>query len=145
MNREIKFRVYVLKTKTLHYMNSGKQPLTEIDFVRRKVSILKERGETIDNNIVETYNFEDVRIMQYIGLKNDYNEEVYEGDIFYDEVQDENGYIGYDNAEIKLIYERVIQSTDNDELTTLTIIGDIYTIKDNYPEMLREWIYNERD
>ena len=145
MNREIKFRVYIPKTKTMHYMDNGKQPLTEIDFVRRKVSILKERGETIDNNIVETYNFEDVRIMQYIGLKNDYNEEVYEGDIFYDEVQDENGYIGYDNAEIKLIYERVIQSTDNDELTTLTIIGDIYTIKDNYPEMLREWIYNERD
>ena len=126
-------------------MGSGKHPLTEIDFVRQKISILKEQGETIDKNIVETYNFEDVKIMQYIGLKNDYNEEVYEGDIFYDEVQDENGYIGYDNAEIKLIYERVIQSTDNDELTTLTIIGDIYTIKDNYPEMLREWIYNERD
>ena len=71
MNREIKFRVYIPKTKTMHYMDNGKQPLTEIDFVRRKVSILKERGETIDNNIVETYNFEDVRIMQYIGLKND--------------------------------------------------------------------------
>lgn len=145
MNREIKFRIYVPKTKTIHYMNSGKQPITEIDFVRKKVSILKESGETIDKNIIETYNFDEVKIMQYIGLKNDYNEEVYEGDIFYDEVQDENGYIGYDNAEIKLIYERVIQSTDNDELTTLTIIGDIYTIQDNYPEMLREWIYNERD
>lgn len=145
MMRKIKFRVYIPKTKSLHYMNSGKQPLTEIDFVRRKVSILKERGETIDKNIVETYNFEDIRIMQYIGLKNDYNEELYEGDIFYDEVQDENGYIGYDNAEIKLIYERVIQSTDNDELITLDIIGDIYTIKDNYPERLEEWLYNERD
>lgn len=145
MNREIKFRVYIPKTKTLHYMKTGKNPIVEIDFVRQKISILKEQGETIDKNIVETYNFEDVKIMQYIGLKNDYNEEVYEGDIFYDEVQDENGYIGYDNAEIKLIYERVIQSTDNDELTTLTIIGDIYTIQDNYPEMLREWIYNERD
>ena len=145
MNREIKFRVYIPKTKTMHYMNSSKQPITEIDFVKKKVSILKECDETIDKNIIETYNFEDVKIMQYIGLKNDYNEEVYEGDIFYDEVQDENGYIGYDNAEIKLIYERVIQSTDNDELTTLTIIGDIYTIQDNYPEMLREWIYNERD
>ena len=145
MNREFKFRVYIPKTKTIHYMNSGKQPITEIDFVRKKVSILKESGETIDKNIIETYNFEDVKIMQYIGLKNDYNEELYEGDIFYDEVQDENGYIGYDNAEIKLIYERVIQSTDNDELITLDIIGDIYTIKDNYPEMLREWIYNERD
>ena len=145
MNREIKFRVYIPKTKTIHYMNTGKQPLTEIDFVRKKVSILKESGETIDKNIIETYNFDEVKIMQYIGLKNDYNEEVYEGDIFYDEVQDENGYIGYDNAEIKLIYERVIQSTDNDELTTLTIIGDIYTIKDNYPERLEEWLYNERD
>ena len=145
MNREIKFRVYVSKTKTIHYMDCGKHPITEIDFVRKKVSILKESGETINKNIIETYNFDEVKIMQYIGLKNDYNEEVYEGDIFYDEVQDENGYIGYDNAEIKLIYERVIQSTDNDELTTLTIIGDIYTIQDNYPEMLREWIYNERD
>ena len=145
MNREFKFRVYIPKTKTIHYMNSGKQPITEIDFVRKKVSILKESGETIDKNIIETYNFDEVKIMQYIGLKNDYNEELYEGDIFYDEVQDENGYIGYDNAEIKLIYERVIQSTDNDELITLDIIGDIYTIKDNYPEMLREWIYNERD
>lgn len=145
MNREIKFRIYVPKTKTIHYMNSGKQPITEIDFVRKKVSVLKESGETIDKNIIETYNFEDVKIMQYIGLKNDYNEELYEGDIFYDEVQDENGYIGYDNAEIKLIYERVIQSTDNDELITLDIIGDIYTIKDNYPERLEEWLYNERD
>ena len=143
MNREIKFRVYIPKTKTLHYMNRGKQPLTEIDFVRKKISILKESSETIDK--IETYNFEDVRIMQFIGVKNDYGEELYEGDIFYDEVQDENGYIGYDNAEIKLIYERVIQSTDNDELITLDIIGDIYTIKDNYPERLEEWLYNERD
>lgn len=145
MNREIKFRVYIPKTKTMHYMNSGKQPLTEIDFVKRKVSILKERGETIDKNIIETYNLEDVKIMQYIGLKNDYNEELYEGDVFYDEMKDENGYISYYKAEIKLIYESFIQSTDNDELTTLTIIGDIYTLKDNYPERLREWLYNEKD
>lgn len=134
MNREIKFRVYIPKTKTLHYMKTGKNPIVEIDFVRQKISILKESSETIDK--IETYNFEDVRIMQFIGVKNDYGEELYEGDIFYDEVQDENGYIGYDNAEIKLIYERVIQSTDNDELTTLSILGDIYTIKDNYPEIL---------
>lgn len=143
MNREIKFRVYIPKTKTLHYMKTGKNPIVEIDFVRQKISILKESSETIDK--IETYNFEDVRIMQFIGVKNDYGEELYEGDIFYDEVQDENGYIGYDNAEIKLIYERVIQSTDNDELITLDIIGDIYTIKDNYPERLEEWLYNERD
>ena len=143
MNREIKFRVYIPKTKTLHYMKTGKNPIVEIDFVRQKISILKESSETIDK--IETYNFEDVRIMQFIGVKNDYGEELYEGDIFYDEVQDENGYIGYDNAEIKLIYERVIQSTDNDELITLDIIGDIYTIEDNYPERLEEWLYNERD
>lgn len=145
MNREIKFRVYIPKTKTIHYMNTGKQPITEIDFVNKKISILKKRGKTIDKNIVETYNFDEVKIMQYIGLKNDYNEELYEGDVFYDEMKDENGYISYDNAEIKLIYERVIQSTDNDELITLDIIGDIYTIKDNYPERLEEWLYNERD
>lgn len=134
MNREFKFRVYIPKTKTIHYMNTGKQPITEIDFVRQKISILKEQGETIDK--IETYNFEDVKIMQYIGLKNDYNEEVYEGDLFYNEVEEEYGYIGYDNAEIELIYDSFTQSTDNDELTTLNVIGDVYTIQDNYPEIL---------
>lgn len=136
MNREIKFRVYIPKTKTIHYMNTGKQPITEIDFVRKKVSILKESGETIDKNIIETYNFDEVKIMQYIGLKNDYNEELYEGDVFNDEMKDELGYISYYKAEIKLNYSTFIQSTDNDELTTLSIVGDVYTLKDNYPEIL---------
>lgn len=138
MNREIKFRIYVPKTKTIHYMNSGKQPITEIDFVRKKVSVLKESGETIDKNIIETYNFDEVKIMQYIGLKNDYNEELHEGDVFYDEMKDENGYISYDNAEIKLKYSTFTQSTDNDELTILSVLGDVYTFKDNYPDILLE-------
>ena len=138
MNREIKFRIYVPKTKTIHYMNSGKQPITEIDFVRKKVSVLKESDETIDKNIIETYNFDEVKIMQYIGLKNDYNEELYEGDVFYDEMKDENGYISYYKAEIKLEYSTYIQSTDNDELTTLSILGDVYTLKDNYPDISLE-------
>ena len=138
MNREFKFRVYIPKTKTMYYMNTGKQPITEIDFVRKKVSILKESGETIDKNIIETYNFDEVKIMQYIGLKNDYNEELYEGDVFDNEGLDEYGYIGYDNAEITLKYSTFTQSTDNDELTILYIIGDIYTLKDNYPDMVLE-------
>ena len=138
MNREIKFRIYVPKTKTIHYMDCGKHPITEIDFVRKKVSVLKESGETIDKNIIETYNFDEVKIMQYIGLKNDYNEELYEGDVFYDEMKDENGYISYDNAEIKLKYSTFIQSTDNDELTILSVLGDVYTFKDNYPDILLE-------
>ena len=138
MNREIKFRVYIPKTKTIHYMNSGKQPITEIDFVKKKISILKECDDTIDKNIVETYNFDEVKIMQYIGLKDDYNQELYEGDMFYNEGLDEYGYIGYDNAEITLKYSTFTQSTDNDELTILYIIGDVYTLKDNYPDILLE-------
>ena len=138
MNREIKFRVYVPKTKTMHYMNSGKNPITEIDFVRKKISILKECGETIDKNIIETYNFDEVKIMQYIGLKNDYNEELYEGDVLDNEVEEDYGYIVYDEAEIKLKYSTYTQSTDNDELTTLSILGDVYTLKDNYPDISLE-------
>lgn len=138
MNREFKFRVYIPKTKTMHYMNTGKQPITEIDFVRKKVSILKESGETIDKNIIETYNFDEVKIMQYIGLKNDYNEELYEGDVLDDEVEEDYGYIAYDKAEIKLKYSTFIQSTDNDELTRLNILGDVYTLKDNFPDISLE-------
>lgn len=138
MNREIKFRIYVPKTKTIHYMNSGKQPITEIDFVRKKVSVLKESGETIDKNIIETYNFDEVKIMQYIGLKNYYNEELYEGDVLDNEVKEDYGYIVYDKAEIKLKYSIYTQSTDNYELTTLSVLGDVYTLKDNYPDISLE-------
>ena len=138
MNRENKFRVYIPETKTIHYMDCGKHPITEIDFVKKKISILKECDNTIDKNIVETYNFDEVKIMQYIGLKNDYNQELYEGDVLDNEVEEDYGYIAYDEAEIKLKYSAFTQSTDNDELTTLYILGDVYTLKDNYPDISLE-------
>ena len=53
-------------------------------------------------------------------------------------MKDENGYISYYKAEIKLEYSTYIQSTDNDELTTLSILGDVYTLKDNYPDISLE-------
>lgn len=136
MNREIKFRIYIPKTKTMHYMKNGKQPITEIDFVKKRVSILKESCGTIDKNIVEIYNFDEVIIMQYIGITNSYNQELYEGDVFNNEFEEEYGYIGYDKAEIVLKYNTFIQNTTNDELNALYIIGDVYTIKDNYSGLL---------
>lgn len=60
-----KFKVYIPKTKTTHY-ETGNQPIKEINFVRKTVSIIKEKDETKDKHVIETYDFKDVEITHYI-------------------------------------------------------------------------------
>ena len=60
-----KFKVYIPKTKTTHY-ETGNQPIKELNFVRKTISIIKEKGETPDKHIIETYNLKDVKLTHYI-------------------------------------------------------------------------------
>lgn len=130
---EYTFRIYIPKTKTIHYEKTGKQPIVELDFTKRKVTILKERCKLPYNHILETYDFNNIRIMQYIGILSDCDKFLFEGDVFYDEDKDEYCYIAYDKAEIKLIYNTFTKNVTNEELRKLCPMGDIFTLKNEYP------------
>ena len=129
---EYSFRVYIPKTKTIHY-ETGKEPIEGIDFRRWKVHILKNQNETKDKHFIETYSFNDIKIMQYIGILSDCDKFLFEGDVFYDEDKDEYCYIAYDKAEIKLIYNTFTKNVTNEELRKLCPMGDIFTLKNEYP------------
>ena len=140
--REIKFRVYLDK---MYYQNEYVEydtNLVGIDFLNKTVTFAAYTdGEEVDN--LQKYSFDennilykkDLKIMQYIGLKDEYGDEIYEGDI-----------VTLHNSRYKVIFnmeqarfvlrddkfEMEIPFTNNNE--RMEIIGNIY----ENPELIED-------
>ena len=72
--REIKFRIWVKDKKAIF-------EVVLINYVSKKVTYILERIGHLLN--IRHDKFNDVEFMQYTGLKDKNNKEIYEGDIFY--------------------------------------------------------------
>lgn len=72
----------------------------------------------------------DYEINQYTGLKDKYGNEIYEGDIVKDEIDEEIGYVEFSEGEYRIIYDNIAIILNRDEAFYIEVIGNIYENKE---------------
>lgn len=145
MSREIKFRAFV--NSKLHGI--GVHPVRNINFYPFTCQV------DIDGELISFFDFDNLKIIQYTGLKDKNGMEIFEGDILTSTeypFQDDGGYNyhgvvewGEEEAAYYLtkhlankkrrgISHGISEMLGQEEMTTFEIIGNIY----NNPELLEE-------
>ena len=143
--REIKFRVYLDK---MYYQNEYVEydtNLTGIDFLNKTVTFAAYTdGEEVDN--LQKYSFDennilykkDLKIMQYTGLKDKNNKEIYEGDILLDRNNKKPYKVIFKNGSFRAEFEGDFEEYSFDLIDVVAqgceIIGNIY----ENPELIKE-------
>ena len=125
--REIKFRAWVKEKKAIF-------EVILIDYVTKKVTYLLERvGHLLS---IRDAKFYDVELMQYTGLKDKNNKEIYEGDILFESFGERYYKVVFENGSFKAEVEGDFEEYSFDLIDVVAqgyeVVGNIY----RNPELL---------
>lgn len=119
--REIKFRAWVKEKKAIF-------EVILIDYVTKKVTYLLERvGHLLS---IRDAKFYDVELMQYTGLKDKNNKEIYEGDILFESFGEKYYKVIFENGSFKAEVEGDFEEYSFDLIDVVAqgyeVVGNIY-------------------
>ena len=127
--REIKFRAWVKDRKAIF-------EVILIDYVTKKVTYLLERvGHLLS---IRDAKFNDVELMQYTGLKDKNNKEIYEGDILFESFGERYYKVVFENGSFRGEFKGDFDEYSFDLIDVVAqgckIVGNIY----ENPELIKE-------
>lgn len=127
--REIKFRAWVKEKKAIF-------EVILIDYVTKKVTYLLERvGHLLS---IRDAKFNDVELMQYTGLKDKNNKEIYEGDILFESFGERYYKVVFENGGFRAEFKGDFDEHSFDLIDVVAqgceIVGNIY----ENPELMEE-------
>ena len=126
--REIKFRAWVKEKKAIF-------EVILINYVTKKVTYLLERvGHLLS---IRDAKFNDVELMQYTGLKDKNNKEIYEGDILFESFGERYYKVVFENGGFRAEFKGDFDEHSFDLIDVVAqgceIVGNIY----ENPELLK--------
>ena len=128
MNRDIKFRVWIKNRKEIF-------EVILIDYVSKQVTYLLERVGHLLN--IRHDKFNDVELMQYTGLKDKNNKEIYEGDILFESFGEKYYKVVFENGSFRVEFKGDFEEHSLDLIDVVAqgceIVGNIY----ENPELLK--------
>ena len=127
--REIKFRAWIKEKKAIF-------EVILIDYVTKKVTYLLERvGHLLS---VRDAKFNDIELMQYTGLKDKNNKEIYEGDILFESFREEYYKVVFENGSFKAEFKGDFEEYSFDLIDVVAqgceVVGNIY----ENPELMED-------
>ncbi|HCU1830658.1 TPA: hypothetical protein OUI09_002503 [Listeria innocua] len=103
--REIEFRAFVKRKKEMF-------PVTDLRFNRYEKDAVGVSGcgDPYCTMCDDWYNFDDVLLMQYTGLKDKYGKKIFEGDICWDEHNERYGVVKFEDAKFLYLWENIAEN-----------------------------------
>ena len=127
--REIKFRAWVKDRKAIFEVIS-------IDYVSKKVTYIVERTGHLLN--IRHDKFNDVELMQYTGIKDKDNKEIYEGDILFESFGERYYKVVFENGSFKAEFKGDFEEYSFDLIDVVAqgceVVGNIY----ENPELMED-------